>query len=106
MKKLLAVLGIACCLCGCMNINARICDKGGATIEPYFCTVSAAEMCYIIAIPQTMAPERHGFMALNILSIPLGLCCFVVDVPLEAVCDTLCLPYDWYQTSKAEKEYR
>ena len=98
MKKLLAIIGLVC-LCGCMNFNARVRDKSNAVIEPYSCTAAACSFCYVIAVPQVMADTAGcEFEAMNIITIPIGLCCFAVDVPLELVCDTVCLPYDVYRT--------
>lgn len=96
MKKLLSILCMAC-LCGCANIHARFIDKSGGHVEPYFCTGTAATLCTVVAFPQLMSPGGFEWDPINFLSVPVGLCCFVVDVPLEFVCDTVCLPYDWYQ---------
>ena len=102
MKKLLSILCMAC-LCGCANIQARLVDQSGGHVEPYGCTQIAATFCTVIALPQVMSPGDFEWYAINILTVPAGLCCFVVDVPLEFVCDTVCLPYDWYVNREKDK---
>ena len=103
MKKLLSILGLAC-LCGCANIHGRLIDQSGGHLEPYECTQDAIIFCTFITVPQVIGPEKFEWHALNIITVPAGLCCFIVDVPLEFICDTLCWPYDKYQTSKKNKE--
>ena len=99
MKKLLLLLGLTF-LCGCANIHGRFIDNSGGHLEPYECTELAIVFCTFISVPQVVGPEKFEWRALNIITVPVGLCCFIVDVPLDFVCDTLCWPYDKYQTSK------
>lgn len=86
---------------GCMNLYVRCIDKDEKIHDIYQCTKHTAAFSYVVMFPQVMNPAgSHGFIAANILSIPVGCLCFV-DVACEAVVDTVCLPYDVY--AKDEK---
>lgn len=103
MKQLILAL-LASCLCGCANIHGRLIDQSGGHREPYECTQNAVAFCTFITVPQVLGPEKFEWHALNIVTVPIGLCCFIIDVPLGFVCDTLCWPYDYYQTSKKKED--
>ena len=99
MKALLT----ACCLallCGCATINNRVVDNH--VMEPYSCTCEAVAMCSFIMFPQIMSPGPSQLYWLNLVSVPVGACCFIVDVPLEAVCDTICYPFDKHRLNQKE----
>ena len=94
MKKLL----LALCLlatCGCVTISNRVLDYEPIS-DPYQCTCESVVWCTFIMFPQVVAPDPFEFQWVNIVSAPIGACCFIIDVPLEAVCDTLCYPHDVY----------
>ena len=94
MKKLLLALAMLS-TCGCATITTRI--MGGETItDTYQCTMEGIAWCSFITVPQVLNPGPMEWHWLNIVSVPVGVCCFVVDVPIEFVCDTLCYPYDKY----------
>ena len=102
MKRIIAILG-ACLLSGCMTTALRVIDRTGHP-EPYQCTEQAFIFCTYISVPQVIGPEKFEWVPLNIVTVPIGLCCFVVDVPFEFVFDTLCYPMDKYHQMQAEKE--
>lgn len=97
MKKLLAILG-AVCLCGCATINDRVLNNCDIT-DTYQCTQEGIAFCTFVTVPQIMMCDKGQFQwdAMNIFTVPVGVCCFVVDIPLEFVFDTLCWPYDKYR---------
>ena len=98
MKALLIALCLSV-LCGCANINGRI--LGNDPIEDHYqYTIESIAFCSFITYPQVMAPGPSEFEWINCLTIPIGACCFIIDVPLEAVCDTICYPYDSYVIRK------
>lgn len=94
MKKLL----LALCLlatCGCATIRNRIIDYKPIN-DTYQCTCESVAWCTFIMFPQVAAPNSFEFQWMNIVSVPIGACCFIIDVPLEAICDTLYYPHDVY----------
>ena len=63
-------------------------------------------MSYVVMFPQVMASGEHSaFVPENIISIPCGIVCFC-DTVLEAVVDTVCLPYDWPVSNYRETHIR
>ena len=103
MKAILAIL-FATLLCGCANIHARLIDQSGGHLEPYECTQNAIVFCTFITVPQVVGPEKFEWHALNIITVPIGICCFIVDIPLEVICDTICYPYDKYMMNKKKQD--
>ena len=96
---------IACCLslfCGCATINNRILGNNTIT-ETYQCTSEGIAWCTFVTFPQIIAAKQLEFQWANIVSVPIGVCCFIVDIPIEFVCDTICWPYDKYMTTKYYK---
>ena len=102
MKVILATLCLTF-LCGCVNIGNRVFGDGPVGRDTYFSTQEAIAFCTFITVPQVMSPDSFEFHWINIITIPVGACCFIVDVPLEFVCDTICYPYDKYVNYKATK---
>lgn len=79
---------------GCVNCYTRFPTTSATIQAPYQCTKEAAALSYIVMFPQIMADSGHkGIVWANMISIPLGCVC-MCDVPLEAVLDTICIPYD------------
>ena len=105
MKTMKSIL-VTCCLallCGCCNINYRLLGGTPDVIKPYECTSEAIAGCTFITVPQIVNPGPLELCWLNVVTIPIGVCCFVVDIPLELICDTICWPYDKYMTIKHYK---
>ena len=107
MKTLLA----ACCvalLAGCATVNNRVFNESiySPYTEPYQSTSEAIAGCTFITVPQIVNPGPLEWTWLNIISVPVGACCFIVDVPLEAVSDTLWYPFDKYQENKRKEEQK
>lgn len=96
---------IASMFSGCVNIYTR-CPTTDARIEScYQSTRVASAFAVVASFPQMMsdAPSDYAIQWENIFTVPfLGLPCSV-DACLEAVVDTVCLPYD-YPISKARKK--
>lgn len=105
MKRLILTLSLAL-LCGCATIQTRIVEGHVTIDEPYFCTCTAASMCTFIMFTQVLSPEKFEWHWLNIVTVPVGACCFIVDVPFEAVFDTLFYPFDKYKAVQSEKKYQ
>ena len=106
MKQLILAL-LTTCLCGCATINNRVFNESlySPFTEPYQSTSEAVAGCTFITVPQIVNPGPLELCWLNVVSIPIGVCCFIVDVPLEAVCDTIWYPFDrWYINKKKEDE--
>ena len=106
MKKLMLVT-LSACLCGCANINNRVFNESlySPFTEPYQSTSEAVAGCTFITVPQIVNPGPIQWTWLNLISVPIGACCFIVDVPLEAVCDTIWYPFDkWYVDKKKEDQ--
>ena len=102
---------ILCCLTlifGCANINNRVfCESFNAPFtDPYQSTGEAIAGCTFITVPQIVNPDPLELMWINAVTIPVGICCFVVDIPLEVICDTVCYPFDKYWSIKPEKEVK
>lgn len=95
MKKLTAILATAL-LSGCANIRYRV--EPMANGGPYYCTVSVAE---IVALPfqgEPTGPEGGIAQAYATLLLPVT----AIDLPLEAVADTLLLPWDFFREGKGK----
>lgn len=92
MKKMILSIALIAAS-GCMNLYTRM--PGSPEIDrPYQCTREALAMSCIVAFPQMMSPTgSEGLSWLNLVSIPVGLV-VAADGCLEAVVDTVCLPYD------------
>lgn len=79
---------------GCLNVMQR--TMGAESFrEPYLCTRCAAE---VIAEPFAGYGEDEFHSLCCWCALPM-----CVDLPLEAVCDTLLLPIDWYVTATKEE---
>ena len=102
MKRFILALSLVA-ICGCATINNRVFHENPTALEPYQCTSEAIAGCTFITVPQIVNPGPLELQWLNIVTIPIGVCCFIVDVPLEFICDTICYPYDKYQTNKKNK---
>lgn len=94
MKKLLLSMALLA-TCGCATINRRVLNNNPIT-ETYQCTGESIAMCTFITVPQIVNPGPFEWQWLNLVTVPIGACCFIVDVPIEAVCDTICYPHDKY----------
>lgn len=95
MKWLMTVL-CAALLSGCANVLYRI--EPMANGGPYHCTVSVAE---IVALPfqsEPAGPEGGIAQAYATLLLPVT----AIDLPLEAVADTLLLPWDFFREGKGK----
>ena len=101
MKKLACVLLLAV-TCGCMNLYTRCPGTDKQIYTTYQCTQEMWGWTIITAFPQVMAPRAEGFMAINLISIPLAIIP-AADTCLEAVVDTVCYPYDYYTTKGKNK---
>lgn len=87
---------------GCMNLCTRCPGTSGRIKDTYQCTKEMADWTLIVAFPQVLAIEGdRGFSWYNLLTIPLSAIVFVDDC-CEAVCDTICYPFD--NTRKPEKK--
>lgn len=95
MKKILLMALTATLLSGCMNLYTRNPFNTKDRIESvYQSSGYMVGFSWVVMFPQTMAPSGGaGFMAANLISIPCGVICYA-DTLLEAVVDTVCLPYD------------
>ena len=83
---------------GCINCIVRHSPKSPCIEGVYQCTRMAAAGSLILACPHMMSDApSHGLCAENIVTIPLGIVAFCVDVPCEVVLDTVCLPYDIFR---------
>ena len=108
MKKILILtigLGALVSLTGCVNGYTR-CPGTRARVESiYQSTRTAGAASVICAFPQMMsdAPSDYRFMALNLLTIPLGVA-VLADAMCEAAVDTVCLPADLAIAKCREKE--
>ena len=96
MKKLLLTIVAATALCGCVNLYTRMPGTRGRINSVYQSTSTAFSLGFVVMFPQIMSdnPGDGGFMWENCFTIPLGLM-VEVDMLLEAVIDTVCLPVDW-----------
>ena len=94
MKKLLLAMSLLTA-CGCATISDRILDHE-PIIETYQCTREGIVWCTFITFPQVLNQGPMEFYWLNLVTVPVGAVCFVVDIPLEFVCDTICYPHDKY----------
>ena len=103
MRSILALCCLAL-LCGCCNINYRLLGGTPDAVKPYECTSETIAGCTFITVPQIVNPDPLELMWINAVTIPVGICCFVVDIPLEVICDTVCYPFDKYWSIKPEKE--
>lgn len=95
MKKLMIIVAAAL-LSGCANIRYRV--EPMANGGPYHCTVSVAE---IVALPfqsTPAGPEGGIAQAYATLLLPVT----AIDLPLEAVADTLLLPWDFFREGKGK----
>ena len=81
---------------GCVNIYTRFPTTDERIERVYQCSREAAALSVIVAFPQMMSdcPDEYGFRPMNVLTVPLGCLC-LCDALVEAVVDTVCLPYDW-----------
>jgi uncharacterized protein YceK len=103
LKKAILTLVLASLLQGCMNLYIRC--PGHPYVEmPYQSTSAMANLTVVAAFPQILPMnETDGFVWQNCLTIPLlGLPC-AIDTCLEAVVDTVCLPYDLSVSKSKEK---
>ena len=93
MKKLAAMLAAAL-LSGCVNILYRT-DGMDKNHGPYYCTCGIAE-CVAAPFTEPKGPEGGIAKAWCTLLLPFT----VIDLPLEAVVDTVLLPYDFFAEDK------
>ena len=85
MRRLLAVALLVCA--GCCNLMMR--PDAERNLGPYWCTCEVAET---LAIPfsEPKGPEGGIAKAWCTLLLPVT----IIDLPLEAVVDTVLLPWD------------
>ena len=108
MKRILT-LAIGVCalasLAGCVNCYTRCPGTPAKVGRVYQSTRTAAAASVICAFPQMMsdAPSDYRFMALNLLTIPLGVA-VLADAMCEAAVDTVCLPADFAIAKCRESE--
>ena len=95
MKWLMTVL-CAALLSGCANMLYRI--EPMANGGPFYCTVSVAELVALPFQGTPAGPEGGIAQAYATLLLPITL----VDLPLEAVADTLILPWDFFREGKGK----
>ncbi len=87
MKKLAAILSAAL-LSGCINVMYRT-DGTSKNYGPYYCTgIMSASVAAPFSDP--VGPEGGIAKAWCTLLLPVT----IIDLPLEAVADTLLLPWD------------
>ena len=90
--KYIAVLALLSS--GCVNMYTRCPGTAASIMDTYQCTDTAWSITWITAFPQIMAPmDSGGFMAENLLTIPLSLIP-AADTVCEAAIDTVCWPFD------------
>ena len=89
MKKLLVSMLLL--LSGCANIANR---NDGRSLSPYQCT---CEMAASVAAPFRRATGPEGQIAKAYLTLLLPVS--VVSLPLDAVLDTVFLPWDMWTSS-------
>ncbi len=92
-------------LTGCVNCYTRSPGTSTRVESIYQSTRTAGAASVICAFPQMMsdAPSDYRFMALNLLTIPLGVA-VLADAVCEAAVDTVCLPADFAIAKHRESE--
>ena len=84
-----------------MNLYTRCPGTDGRIEDTYQCTKEMFSWSCVVAFPHVLSPDRDGgFEWLNLLTVPLGVVVFVDDC-CEAVCDTVCYPFDMTRKPKA-----
>ena len=97
MSRFFRIFGIGALLAcaGCVNVYTRFPTTSERIERVYQCSREAAGLSILVAFPQMMSDSPGaGYMWENIFTIPLGCLC-LCDAAVEAVVDTVCLPYDW-----------
>ena len=108
MKKILTLvigLGALVSLTGCVNCYTRCPGTSAKIASVYQSSRTAAAASVICAFPQMMsdAPSDYRFMAINLLTVPLGVA-VLADAVCEAAVDTVCLPADFAIAKCRESE--
>lgn len=99
MKLISLLFSICVCVsfCGCLNIANRF-DDDWKISYVYSCTCDCAEA---IALPFQKKQYGEAGVVQSICTMFLPL--FVIDLPFEAVFDTVCLPWDIYKSNQNNK---
>ena len=88
------MIALALAVSGCINLYTRSPFTDARVERPWQCTQAAADWSVVVMFPQVLSPaSNRGFMAANLISVPVGCLCWV-DVACEAVIDTLLWPFD------------
>ena len=96
MKILIAILAAAL-LSGCANILYR--TDGSENFGPYYCTKVVAAF---VAAPFTEPKGQEGRIARAWCTLFLPVT--VIDLPLDAVVDTLLFPYDFFAEDNNQRK--
>jgi len=99
MKLISLLISICVCVsfCGCLNIANRT-DDDWKIRHVYSCTCDCAEA---IALP--FQKKQHGEAGIAQAICTMFLPVFVIDLPFEAVSDTVFLPWDIYKSHQNNK---
>ena len=86
--KIFAWIALALSMTGCVNLYVR-CPGTPSKINtvPQVISWRGAQV-------EARSSTRETFVMENLITIPIG-CIGFCDTALEAVVDTVCLPYDW-----------
>lgn len=104
MKKITFALLACILLSGCMNLYVRCPGTSSKICTTYQSTQGACALSYVVMFPQVIGSMSNSLHLCpeNIITVPLGCLCFV-DVPCEAVLDTVFFPVDWMIVDSREK---
>lgn len=99
MKKIISMFVFATFLfiTGCISIMERT-ESGSKITQVYHPTCTCAES---IALPFRERRYGEDGIAQSICTVLLP--CTIIDLPLDAVMDTVCLPWDIYRTYQNKK---